>query len=133
MVMRERRIRIPVDDAHVSGLLSQPEEARAVYVLAHGAGVGMQHSFMAAVARGLAERAIATLRYNFPYMEQGRKRPDSPKVAQAAVRAAAKEATQALRGVPLFAGGKSYGGRMTSQAQAEMPLENVRGLIFLGF
>src|SRR5579864_5670057 len=133
MPTSERRVRISVEDAYVSGLLLQPENARAVYILAHGAGVGMQHSFMAAVAKGLAERGIATLRYNFPYMEQGRTRPDSPKVAQAAVRAAAQEATQALRGVPLFAGGKSYGGRMTSQAQAEMPLENVRGLIFLGF
>ena len=120
-------------DAGLSGLLTAPENPRAGYVLAHGAGVGMQHSFMAAVAQGLAERRIATLRYNFPYMEQGQKRPDSPKVAQAAVRAAATKASRALPGVPLFAGGKSYGGRMTSQAQAEAPLDNVRGLVFLGF
>lgn len=133
MATSERRIRISVEDAYVSGLLLQPENPRAVYLLAHGAGVGIQHSFMGAVAKGFAERRIATLRYNFPYMEQGRSRPDSPKVAQAAVRAAAQEANHALSGVQLFAGGKSYGGRMTSQAQAEMPLENVRGLIFFGF
>lgn len=129
----ERSIKIRVEDAQVSGLVIAPEGARACYVVAHGAGVGMQHSFMAAVAIGLAERQIATVRYNFPYMEQRRGRPDSPKVAQAAVRAAVNEALRILPGTPLFAGGKSYGGRMTSQAQAEAPLENVRGLIFLGF
>src|SRR5579863_2020617 len=116
MATSERRIRIPVEDAYVSGLLLQPENPRAAYLLAHGAGVGIQHSFMAAVAKGFAERRVATLRYNFPYMEQGQSRPDSPKVAQAAVRAAAQEANHALPGVQLFAGGKSYGGRMTSQA-----------------
>ena len=132
-LVTELRIKIPVDDIGVSGLLNAPDKAHACYVLAHGAGVGMLHSFMTAVATGLAERGIATLRYNFPYMEQGRRRPDSPKVAQAAVRAAAIEAARALAGVPLFAGGKSYGGRMTSQAQAETMLAHVRGLIFLGF
>jgi len=129
----EKPITIDVGDASISGLLTAPENPRAGYVLAHGAGVGMQHGFMAAVAKGLAERRMATLRYNFPYMEQGRKRPDSPQVAQAAVRAAVTAASRALSGVPLFAGGKSYGGRMTSQAEAEAPLEHVRGLIFLGF
>jgi predicted alpha/beta-hydrolase family hydrolase len=129
----DKPITINVGNASVSGLLTAPENARACYVLAHGAGVGMQHSFMAAVAKGLAERHIAALRYNFPYMEQGRKRPDSATVAQAAVRAAVTAASGVLPGVPLFAGGKSYGGRMTSQAEAEAPLENVRGLIFLGF
>ena len=119
--------------SRVSGLLDAPENARACYVLAHGAGVGMEHSFMAAVAKGLAERGVASLRYNFLYMEKGRGRPDSPKVAQAAVRAAANEAARALPGLPLFAGGKSYGARMTSQAQAEAPLASVRGLIFVGF
>jgi uncharacterized protein len=117
----------------VSGLLQAPAQARACYVLAHGAGAGMAHPFMAAVANDLAERAIATLRYQFPYMEQGSKRPDSPKVAQAAVRAAVAEAARALPKLPLFAGGKSFGGRMTSQAQATAPLAGVRGLIFLGF
>src|SRR5438105_3467520 len=129
----ERQITIAVEASHVSGLLTAPDDARACTVLAHGAGVGMRHSFMVAVANGLAERGIATLRYNFPYMEQGRKRPDSPKTAQAAVRAAVGEAGRALPGLPLIAGGKSYGARMTSQAQAESPLENVRGLAFLGF
>lgn len=93
----------------------------------------MQHSFMAEVAKGLAERSIATLRFQFPYMEEGRRMPDSPKRAQAAVRAAASKAARNFPGVPLVAGGKSYGARMTSQAQAEAPLENVRGLAFLGF
>jgi len=129
----ERPIKIAVEGAQVSGLIIAPEDPRACYVLAHGAGVGMQHSFMAAAAKGLAERRIATLRYNFPYMEQRRGRPDSPRIAQAAVRAAVNEAVRALPDVALFAGGKSYGARMTSQAQAETPLGNVRGLIFLGF
>jgi len=117
----------------VSGLLQAPPQSRACYVLAHGAGAGMAHPFMAAVATELAERGIATLRYQFPYMEAGSKRPDSPKVAQAAVRAAVAEAARRLPKQPLFAGGKSFGGRMTSQAQAATPLAGVRGLIFLGF
>ncbi|MFC5576502.1 alpha/beta family hydrolase [Lysobacter niabensis] len=117
----------------VSGLLSAPEGARACYVFAHGAGAGMAHPFMAAVAQGLAARGIATLRYQFPYMERGSKRPDTPRVAHAAVRAAVAEAAVQLPGVPLFAGGKSFGGRMTSQAQAESPMPGVRGLPFLGF
>jgi len=129
----QQQIAIELEGSKVSGLLDVPENARACYVLAHGAGVGMKHSFMASVARGLAERGVASLRYNFLYMEEGRGRPDSPKVAQAAVRAAANEAARALPGLPLFAGGKSYGARMTSQAQAEAPLAGVRGLIFLGF
>jgi uncharacterized protein len=130
----EREVEITLDDGQrVSGLLIAPEHARACYVLAHGAGVGMRHKFMAAVARGLAERGIATLRYQFPYMERGSKRPDSPKVAQAAVRAAVKHAARLVSGLPLIAGGKSYGARMTSEAQAEAPLDGVRGLAFLGF
>lgn len=116
-----------------SGLLEVPPAKSACYVFAHGAGAGMDHSFMNAVARGLAERNIATLRFQFPYMEQGSKRPDPPAVAQAAVRAAVHEAAARLPGVPLFAGGKSYGGRMTSQAQAAEPLAGVRGLVFVGF
>ncbi len=117
----------------VSGLLQAPARPRACYVLAHGAGAGMAHPFMAAAAAGLAARGIATLRYQFPYMEAGGKRPDPPKVAQAAVRAAVAAAARALPNLPLFAGGKSFGGRMTSQAQAAAPLDGVRGLVFLGF
>ena len=117
----------------VSGLLLAPSKARACYVLAHGAGAGMTHPFMAAVANGLAERGIATLRYQFPYMEQRSKRPDAPKVAHAAVRAAVSEASRLVPDLALFAGGKSFGGRMTSQAQAVSPLPGVRGLVFLGF
>ena len=107
--------------------------AKAGYVLAHGAGAGMTHPFMAAVAKGLAERSVATLRYEFPYMQAKSKRPDPPKVAQAAVREAVIEAAGSMPNMPLFAGGKSFGGRMTSQAQAAEPLPGVRGLIFLGF
>jgi predicted alpha/beta-hydrolase family hydrolase len=118
---------------NVSALLQAPPQARACVVLAHGAGAGMRHPFMAAVADGLAERDIATLRYQFPYMEQGRKRPDSPKLAHAAVRAAIAEAARLLPGCPLVAGGKSFGGRMTSQAQSAAPLAGVHGLVFLGF
>ena len=127
-------VTITVDDAkHVSGLLLAPKKARACYVLAHGAGAGMAHPFMAATVDGLAERGIATLRYQFPYMEQGSKRPDAPKLAQATVRAAAAEASRLVPKLALFAGGKSFGGRMTSQAQAASPLPGVRGLVFLGF
>ena len=127
-------IRITVSDTQiVSGLLQAPPGARGCYVLAHGAGAGMTHPFMADIANGLAERGIATLRYQFPYMEQGSKRPDSPKVAHATVRAAVMEASRLLPELPLFAGGKSFGGQMTSQAQAASPLPGVRGLVFLGF
>jgi predicted alpha/beta-hydrolase family hydrolase len=121
------------DETRVSGLLQSPARPRACYVLAHGAGAGMNHPFMAAVADGLAERGVATLRYQFPYMEQGRKRPDSPPLAHTTVRAAVAEADRMLPDVPLFAGGRSFGGRMTSQAQAKAALAHVRGLAFLGF
>jgi len=117
----------------ISGLLQSSRKPRACLVLAHGAGAGMTHPFLAAVAEGLASRGVATLRYQFPYMERGAKRPDTPKVAQAAVRAAVAEAARLLPELPLFAGGKSFGGRMTSQAQADSPLPGVRGLAFLGF
>jgi hypothetical protein len=117
----------------VSGLLLAPARARACYVLAHGAGAGMTHPFLAAVAAELGERGIATLRYQFPYMEQRAKRPDPPALAQTTVRAAVAEAARRLPDLPLIAGGKSFGGRMTSQAQAGAPLAGVRGLAFLGF
>jgi predicted alpha/beta-hydrolase family hydrolase len=121
------------DGNAVSGLLLVPAAIRAGYVLAHGAGAGMSHPFMSAAAEQFSTRGIATLRYQFPYMEHGSRRPDSPKIAHAAVRAAVNEAARRLPGVPLFAGGKSFGGRMTSQAQAEAPLPGIRGLVFLGF
>ena len=132
--VRPQAVTITLDDGRqVSGLLQTPPKSHACYVLAHGAGAGMSHPFMADVANGLAERGIATLRYQFPYMEQGSKRPDAPKLAQATVRAAVVEASRLVPELPLVAGGKSYGGRMTSQAQAELPLPGVRGLVFLGF
>lgn len=114
-------------------LLQVPPRASACFVFAHGVGAGMTHPFMAGVADGLAERGIATLRYQFPYMEKGAKRPDPPQVAHAAVRAAVAEARREVPGLPLIAGGKSFGGRMTSQAQAAAPLDGVVGLAFLGF
>ncbi|HET7780359.1 MAG TPA: alpha/beta family hydrolase [Rudaea sp.] len=127
-------VTIVVDgDQHVSALLQVPPGAHACYVFAHGAGAGMTHPFMTAVADELASRGIATLRYQFPYMEKRSKRPDSPKVAQATVRAAVADAARRLPGLALVAGGKSFGGRMTSQAQAAAPLQGVRGLAFLGF
>jgi len=127
-------VTIAVDDAHsVRGLLLAPPGARACYVLAHGAGAGMFHPFMDSAAKGLAERGIATLRYQFPYMERGAKRPDPPTLAHATVRAAVAEAARLAPELPLLAGGKSFGGRMTSQAQAASPLPGVRGLAFLGF
>jgi len=125
---------IPLADGQaVSGLLQMPRDARACYVMAHGAGAGMAHPFMTAFADDLASHSIATLRYQFPYMERGSKRPDSPKVAHATVRAAVAEALRRAPGLALFAGGRSFGGRMTSQAQAASPLPGVRGLAFVGF
>jgi predicted alpha/beta-hydrolase family hydrolase len=117
----------------VSALLICPDDARACYVFAHGAGAGMTHSFMETAAQGLSERGVATLRYQFPYMEKGSKRPDSPAVAHAAVRAAVAEAGRRCPGLSLIAGGKSFGGRMTSQAQAIAPIPGVHGLAFFGF
>jgi uncharacterized protein len=121
------------DQGRVSGLVDSPAAPRACYVFAHGAGAGIKHPFMGAVAQGLAERGIATLRYQFPYMEKRSKRPDAPPLAHATVRAAVAEAARSCPGLALFAGGKSFGGRMTSQAQAIAPLSAVRGLAFLGF
>jgi len=117
----------------VSALLLRPPRAHACFVFAHGAGAGMSHEFIEKVAFGLGEREVATLRYQFPYMENGSKRPDSPAVAHSAVRAAVAEAARCCPGLALVAGGKSFGGRMTSQAQALAPLPGVRGLVFLGF
>jgi uncharacterized protein len=117
----------------VSALLTLPEGARACYVLAHGAGAGMHHPAMSAVAVGLTALDVATLRYQFPYMERGARRPDPPHVCHASVRAAVAEAARLAPGLPLVAGGRSFGGRMTSQAQASEALTGVRGLIFLGF
>jgi uncharacterized protein len=117
----------------VSGLLRRARAARALYVLAHGAGAGMRHAFMAAVARELAALGVASLRYQFPYMEMGTKRPDPPALCHATVRAAVTAAHRLEPDLALIAGGKSFGGRMTSQAQAHEPLPGVRGLAFLGF
>ncbi len=126
-------LRIPVGNESVSALLIRPPSAKAMLVLAHGAGAGMTHKALESNAQGLAKRGIATLRYQFPYMEKGSKRPDPPRIAHAAVRAAVAEAVCAAPDLPLFAGGRSFGGRMTSQAQAEAPLPGVRGLAFIGF
>ena len=130
----DQPVEITVDDARsVSGLLQMPERARACLVLAHGAGAGMRHPFLAAVATELAAQGIATLRYQFPYMERRSRRPDSPDTCHATVRAAVIEAAALAPAMPLFAGGKSFGGRMTSQAQSVDPLPGVHGLAFLGF
>jgi len=126
------RIELDAGDS-VSALLTTPTRPIAGYVFAHGAGAGMTHRFMEDVAQGLAERGVATLRYQFPYMEKGSKRPDAPRVAHAAVRAAVGEAARRWPQLPLFAGGKSFGGRMSSQAQAAAALPGVRGLVFFGF
>jgi predicted alpha/beta-hydrolase family hydrolase len=117
----------------VNVLFDAAAEPFACCVLAHGAGAGMKHPFMAAVASGLAARGVSTLRYEFPYMERGSKRPDTPAVAQARVREAVAEAAKRAPVLPLFAGGKSFGGRMTSQAESAEPLAGVHGLVFFGF
>jgi predicted alpha/beta-hydrolase family hydrolase len=125
---------IPIEGADpVSGLWEAPERPSACLVLAHGAGAGMAHRSMAAIAEGLVRRGVAVLRYQFPYMEKGGKRVDPPPVAHSAVRAAVAEANRRAPGLPLFVGGKSFGGRMSSQAQSIEPLPNVRGLVFFGF
>jgi len=129
----ELRIAIGERTGDVSALLLRPDGARLLYVLAHGAGAGMRHPFLETVAARLGEGGIATLRYQFPYMERRAGRPDPPAVAAATVRAAAAEAARVAPGLTLVAGGKSFGGRMTSTAQAEAPLPGVRGLVFLGF
>lgn len=128
------RLAIAIGASHrVSGLFDRPGAARALFVLAHGAGAGMEHPSMQAVAAGLAERGIATLRYQFPYMERQSRRPDPPPLCHATVRAAVAEAARLAPDLPVIAGGRSFGGRMTSQAQAQAPLAGVRGLVFLAF
>lgn len=128
------RLTIDVGANHrVSGLFERPGTARAVLVLAHGASAGMEHPSMQAIATGLAQRGIAVLRYQFPYMEQKSRRPDPPALCHATVRAAVAEAARLAPDLPLIAGGRSFGGRMTSQAQAQAPLSGVRALVFLAF
>src|SRR5262249_18525932 len=128
------RFTLRIEDAGpVSGLLLVPLRPRACYVLAHGAGAGMFHPFMASVAMELSQRDIATLRYQFPFIEQGAKRPDAPKLAHATVRAAVAEPRRVLPALPLAAGGKSFGGCLTSQAQAASAVPGICGLAFLGF
>lgn len=131
--MQPQEVRIAAGSGQVSGLLLAPPAARSLLLLAHGAGAGMRHPFLEAVARALAERDVATLRYQFPYMEARAPRPDPPAVATATVRAAVQAAAALAPGLPLFGGGKSFGGRMTSTAAAAAPLAGVRGLVFLGF
>jgi predicted alpha/beta-hydrolase family hydrolase len=133
LTARKLKFRISDKAGEVSALWLRPEGARALLVFAHGAGAGMQHKFMEEVSQKLARRAIATLRYQFPYMEKGSKRPDSEALLTETVRAAVAAAKKPAGELPLFAGGKSMGGRMTSLAAAKAPLDGVRGLIFFGF
>jgi len=117
----------------VDALWLRPRGAKAVYVLAHGAGAGMEHTFMNMMADALADHGVATLRFMFPYMQAGSRRPDAEKILRATLTAAAAVGVKRARGLPVFAGGKSMGGRMTSRAMAETPLPGVSGLVFLGF
>ncbi len=134
MAVKTQELKLDIERiGTVSAILMQPDNARACYVLAHGAGADMRHSFMEKVAEGLADRGIATLRFNFHYMENKQRRPDLPAVAHAAIRAAVQEAARLCPGAKLVAGGKSFGGRMTSQAQSKAALPDVKGLAFLGF
>ena len=133
MPASSEELKFRVGAADVSALLLVPASPRFLYVVAHGAGTGMRHAFLESLAQSLAERQGATLRYQFPYMEARARRPDPPAVATATVRAAVELAARVAPGLPLVAGGKSFGGRMTSTAQADQPLSGVRGLAFLGF
>ena len=131
---KAKRLKVAIDETRrVSALFQLPPAATACYVLAHGAGAGMEHASMTAIAAELAARRIATLRFQFPYMERGSRRPDPPPICHATVRAAVAEAARRAPKLPLIAGGKSFGGRMTSQAQAIEPLPGVKGLAFIGF
>lgn len=127
------RFALPVGAGSVSALLVRPRAARALLVLGHGAGAGMTHPFLEGLAAALGEVGVATLRYQFPYLEAGSRRPDPRPLLLAAVRAAVAAGAERAGGLPLLAGGKSMGGRMTSLAAAETPLEGVRGLVFVGF
>ena len=128
------RLTLAIDETRsVSALFQLPRAATACFVFAHGAGAGMDHPSMTAIATELADRRIATLRFQFPYMERRSRRPDPPPVGHATVRAAVAEAARRAPKLPLFAGGRSFGGRMTSQAQAIEPLPGVKGLACLGF
>lgn len=129
----ESRFTVPDGAGELPALLMRPADAAWLYVLAHGAGAGMRHAFMETVATALAARGIATFRYEFPYRARGRGAPDRPPVLTATVRAAVAAAAAAAPGLPLLAGGKSMGGRMTSLAASEAPLPGVRGIVFLGF
>jgi len=129
----QRSVQFAVGETRVSAVLDRPPEPRALLVLAHGAGAGMLHPFLNAMAARLTERGVATFRYQFPYMDARRRRPDPPGTLVAGVRAAVEEACRLEPALPVFAGGKSLGGRMTSTAQAGEPLPGVRGLVFLGF
>ena len=132
--MKTERLTLAIDETRrVSALLQLPPAAKACFVFAHGAGAGMDHASMTAVANELADRSIATLRFQFPYMERGSRRPDPPALCHATVRAAVAETARLGPKLALFAGGRSFGGRMTSQAQAASPLPGVQGLVFLGF
>ncbi|MGY3546623.1 putative alpha/beta-hydrolase family hydrolase [Bradyrhizobium sp. USDA 4472] len=134
MTVSTRELRLDIERiGAVSAILMVPADARACCILAHGAGAGMRHPSMDKIAEGLAKRGIATFRFNFPYMENKQGRPDQPVVAHATIRAAVEEATRLCPGVKLVAGGKSFGGRMTSQAQSKAALPGVKGLAFLGF
>ncbi|QAU49969.1 alpha/beta hydrolase family protein [Bradyrhizobium guangzhouense] len=134
MAVKTQELKLDIERiGPVSAILMQPANARACYVLAHGAGTDMRHASMDKIALGLSERGIATFRFNFPYMENKQGRPDQPAVAHATIRAAVEEGARLCPGLKLIAGGKSFGGRMTSQAEAKAPLPNVKGLAFLGF
>lgn len=128
------KLRIEITDREsVAALLMTSDDATCCLIFAHGAGAGMEHPFLAAMAAALVARGVATLRFQFPYMEKGLRRPDRPALAHATIRAAVQSAHREAPGLRLYVGGKSFGGRMTSQTQAEAPLQGVRGVIFLGF
>ncbi len=129
----EVRFAVEGTSTTVSGILLRPRRALGLYVLAHGAGAGMRHPFLESLARGLAGRDIGTLRYQFPYMEEGKRYPNPPPLLEKTVRSAVRFASEKTSPLPLLAGGKSLGGRMTSRAAASKPLPGVRGLVFLGF
>ena len=135
MTSLEKSISVDVEEggARVSGLFLRPENSRSLLVFGHGAGAGMKHPFMTEIAHGLAERGVATLRYQFPYIEAGRKRPDPKPVLLATVRAAVSRAKDLDKKLPLFVGGKSMGGRMSSMAMAQNPISGVKGIVFFGF